>query len=173
MDLSYVFGTLNVLLLAFICVQNCGCNMADETLGNEADALTAAGAIEDACELYARANQLDPNDSEWIGKLFVCYQRQQDQPLITEPEPCIIAEGANYLLPGAGEISVWGVCDSCTPPRVHYSLPLGKGIEEIHADRNMPLTDFCQIADLIPYELSTWRETYQTVESQADVRVPY
>lgn len=43
--------------------------MGDEELGDYADTLMAQGEPERACELYTRANALDPEDAEWIDKL--------------------------------------------------------------------------------------------------------
>lgn len=41
----------------------------DEALGDLADMLLTAGNTAAACESYARANAIDPGDSEWIDKL--------------------------------------------------------------------------------------------------------
>jgi len=41
----------------------------DEALGDLADMLLTSGQTATACESYARANQIDPADSEWIDKL--------------------------------------------------------------------------------------------------------
>ncbi|TNE84992.1 MAG: tetratricopeptide repeat protein [Deltaproteobacteria bacterium] len=43
--------------------------MSDEELGDIGDLLVAQGDLERACELYQRANELDPGDSEWADKL--------------------------------------------------------------------------------------------------------
>jgi len=44
----------------------------DEAIGDFADMLSGAGQMERACELYARANEIDPSDSEWREKLGGC-----------------------------------------------------------------------------------------------------
>ncbi len=41
----------------------------DEALGDFGDLLVESGDVERACELYTRANGLDPSDGEWIEKL--------------------------------------------------------------------------------------------------------
>ena len=41
----------------------------DEQLGDLADIMMQQGEVERACELYARANELDPGDTEWINAL--------------------------------------------------------------------------------------------------------
>jgi tetratricopeptide (TPR) repeat protein len=41
----------------------------DESLGDLADMFMAAGRNQEACDAYARANQIDPGDSEWIDKI--------------------------------------------------------------------------------------------------------
>lgn len=44
----------------------------DEAIGDVADMLRQGGEEERACELYARANELDPGDSEWLENLSTC-----------------------------------------------------------------------------------------------------
>jgi tetratricopeptide (TPR) repeat protein len=45
---------------------------SDESLGDLADMLKAGGQVEEACDLYRRAAELDPADSEWIDHAVEC-----------------------------------------------------------------------------------------------------
>ncbi|MCO4745434.1 MAG: tetratricopeptide repeat protein [Proteobacteria bacterium] len=47
----------------------------DEALGDMADAMKAAGSWPQACALYQKAFEADPNDSEWTGALDECARR--------------------------------------------------------------------------------------------------
>lgn len=44
-------------------------SMDDEVIGDQADMHFAAGQVDQACELYLRAHDLDPGDDEWIQAL--------------------------------------------------------------------------------------------------------
>ena len=44
----------------------------DETLGDRGDAFASAGLPEEACELYRRAQAIDAQDTEWLGKIAEC-----------------------------------------------------------------------------------------------------
>lgn len=44
----------------------------DEALGDLADALVMTGEQAEACELYRRAAELDPSDSEWVNHAMEC-----------------------------------------------------------------------------------------------------
>lgn len=44
----------------------------DEAIGDAADVLAEAGQRDAACALYRRAQRLDPQDSEWTGKVATC-----------------------------------------------------------------------------------------------------
>lgn len=44
----------------------------DESLGDLADALLLTGDREEACDLYRRAAELDPDDTEWINHASEC-----------------------------------------------------------------------------------------------------
>jgi tetratricopeptide (TPR) repeat protein len=46
----------------------------DERVGDYADALLAAGRVDEACATYQRALDLDRTDSEWPGKLVGCLE---------------------------------------------------------------------------------------------------
>ncbi|MBW1879915.1 MAG: tetratricopeptide repeat protein, partial [Deltaproteobacteria bacterium] len=67
----------------------------DEAIGDFADMLSGAGQMERACELYARANEIDPNDSEWREKLSGC---PDHEPIggYTEPGPDYPYYGPDY-----------------------------------------------------------------------------
>ena len=44
----------------------------DERIGDAGDLFMSLDRTDEACELYARALELDPDDSEWIGNLEEC-----------------------------------------------------------------------------------------------------
>jgi tetratricopeptide (TPR) repeat protein len=44
----------------------------DESLGDLADALMMEGSRDEACELYRRAAELDPSDTEWLNHATEC-----------------------------------------------------------------------------------------------------
>jgi Flp pilus assembly protein TadD len=44
----------------------------DESLGDLADVLLQTGAREEACDLYRRAAELDPSDTEWLNHAVEC-----------------------------------------------------------------------------------------------------
>jgi Flp pilus assembly protein TadD len=68
----------------------------DEALGDRGDAYAAAGLIEESCDLYRRALELDTQDTEWMGKVGGC------EPVVEEVQPYDVYDSYSGILGSIG-----------------------------------------------------------------------
>jgi hypothetical protein len=74
----------------------------DESLGDLADVLLQTGAREEACDLYRRAAELDPSDTEWLNHAVEC---GFPVPEGWSVEGAYVEEYGGYGLPEATDVA--------------------------------------------------------------------
>jgi hypothetical protein len=71
----------------------------DEWIGDLGDAMQTAGRRSDACTLWRRAQQIDPNDGEWRTKVGNCDGTSGSSARSSSPPPATTSTGARSSSP--------------------------------------------------------------------------